>query len=96
LLLETGPSQPIESYRIGQDFHGLQQALPFLRGDEHRAGATSAGDPDLLTTLLSGAEEFEERVLCLGRSHGPHMAIIVAIRPSPFSESLQVRVVATA
>jgi hypothetical protein len=78
-LLETGPSQPLESYRIGQDFHGLQQAFPLFHRDQDRARATSAGHPDLLTMLLGGAEEFEETILCLGRSHGSHIAIIVAI-----------------
>jgi hypothetical protein len=78
-LLETSPSQPLESYRIGQDFHGLQQAFPLFHRDQDRARATSAGHPDLLTMLLGGAKEFEERVLGFGRSHSPHMAIIVAI-----------------
>jgi hypothetical protein len=78
-LLETSPSQPLQSDRIGQDFDGLQQALPFLRRDEHSARTTSARHPDLLTMLFGGAEELEETILRLGRGHGPHMAIIVAI-----------------
>lgn len=74
------PSELLHRDRIGQNFEGLDKALPLPRRNEYAGRPPVPADFDDVAGLLDLPQKSEKRVLGLAHGHASHgMAIIVAI-----------------